>query len=88
MFLAYAAGRKYFDQAVFETAGGTTLAVAAAFLYLGYYISKPADLDLIVFGALIGCVGLCVYGMEIKEKEVRKRARLFGIEELIFPKKQ
>ncbi len=35
-FLAYAAGRKYFDQPLFETDGGKILAVAAAFLYLGY----------------------------------------------------
>lgn len=86
-FLAYAAGRKYFDQPVFETGGGKILAVAAACLFLGLF-SEPADLKLIVVGAFIGCAGFAVYGMEIKEKELRKRARLLGIEELMFPQKQ
>jgi hypothetical protein len=85
-FLSYAVARVYFDQPVFETSGGTILAVSGVLLYVGYG-DKTGSYELLVFGAIVGCVGLAIYGMDIKEKELRTRARALGIEELMFPKK-
>jgi threonine/homoserine efflux transporter RhtA len=84
-FLAYAAGRIYFGQPVFKTNGGTVLAVAAVVLYLGY---GDQGYELWGFGVIIGCMGLAILGMDVKEKELRERARLLGIEELMFPIKK
>jgi hypothetical protein len=88
MFLVYAASRRYFDLPVFETAGGKMLAVASPLLYLGFDTSYPNNATMMwAFGLILAGAGLSVYGMEVKEKELRERARRLGLEELMFPKR-
>ncbi len=83
--LVYAAGRIYFGQPIFETNGGKMLAGAAAILYLAYG-DRQQPSELWMWGGIIGCVGLVFWGMDNKEKVLRERARLLGLEELTFPK--
>jgi hypothetical protein len=86
-FLLYAAGRRYFDLPVFETAGGKMLAISSLLLYLGLDETQSDNATMWAFGLILAGAGLGVYGMEVKEKELRERARGLGLEELMFPKK-
>ena len=86
VFLAFVAGRRYFDEPVFETQAGKTFWLGLALLFLGFCTQPSGGRELMVLGVIIGYAGCGIYGMEMKEKELRKRARLLGIEELMFPK--